>query len=84
MAFTETTKDDAFKRSGGRCECHRGGHSKHYSQRRCPTNVTRRGARGAEFHHIQWESRNGSDRLSNCQVLCKTCHEELHTLKQYS
>lgn len=84
MAFADSTKDDAYTRSRGRCQCKRRGHTKHYSGRRCPTKVSRRGARGAEFHHIQWASRNGKDRLSNCRVLCTTCHDELHALKQYT
>lgn len=78
MAFTEQTKDEAYKRSGGRCECdrehpwvqgapHHGG--------RCPTKVTRH---GAEYHHKTAVASGGSDYLSNCQVLCLTCHRLVH------
>lgn len=68
MAFSEATKDAAFKRSGGRCECTRQQHS---HSGRCRTTVTRP---GAEYHHITAQSVGGSDGLSNCEVLCRTCH----------
>ena len=63
MAFSETTKDAAYVRSGGRCECRRqdGLHHGH-----CPTRVPRRGY-GVEFHHLTATSQGGSDGLSNCR-----------------
>jgi 5-methylcytosine-specific restriction endonuclease McrA len=70
MAFSEETKDAAYRRSGGRCECARrdGLHSG-----RCPARVPRRGA-GVEYHHKTATSQGGSDALSNCEVLCEPCH----------
>jgi 5-methylcytosine-specific restriction endonuclease McrA len=69
MAFSETTKDAAFRRSGGRCECSR---DRHPHAGRCTTRLTRQ---SAQFHHVHAQSQGGSDALSNCEVLCLTCHK---------
>lgn len=72
MPFSEIVKDQAFARSGGRCECtrqHTGQNAPHHGGR-CPNTFTRHGA--WEAHHI---AADGSDTLSNCEALCTTCHE---------
>jgi len=74
MAFSETVKDQAFARSGGRCECtraHNGMIAPHHGLR-CTKTFTRYGR--WEAHHIVAESRGGSDTLSNCEALCPDCH----------
>jgi len=63
MAFSESVKDSAFKRSGGQCECRRTTH-RHIG--RCSTNITRY---GAEYHHIVSQNAGGSDGLDNCEAL---------------
>jgi len=68
MPFPQSVKDDAYRRSGGRCECRRASHS-HIS--RCSTTLT---PRSAEYHHITAQSADGHDGLSNCEVLCVQCH----------
>lgn len=68
MPFSEETKDEAFERSGGQCECER---KEHDHTGRCSSTVTRH---SAEYHHITAESVGGSDGLSNCEVLCHDCH----------
>ena len=75
MAFSESVKDAAYRRSGGRCECTR----KHsyavnppHSGGRCPTTFGRYG--NWEAHHIIAIASGGSDSLSNCEVLCHRCH----------
>ena len=68
MAFSDSVKDDAFKRSGGRCECTRSSHTNHTG--RCTTSITRH---GAEYHHVD---SGGSDALGNCEALCTTCHQQ--------
>jgi 5-methylcytosine-specific restriction endonuclease McrA len=76
MAFSEATKDEAYKRSGGRCECtrlHPGITSAPHHGGRCTTTFTRYG--NWEAHHKTAVSSGGSDNLSNCEVLCKKCHE---------
>ena len=70
MAFSESTKNEAFGNSGGRCECRRTTHN--HPHIRCPVTVTRY---GAEYHHITSQDAGGSDGLSNCEVLCVKCHQ---------
>jgi len=70
MAFSELIKQQAFRRSGGRCECRRRGHGHDYSGR-CHTTLTRA---TAQFHHVHAHGVGGHDGLSNCQVLCRACH----------
>jgi 5-methylcytosine-specific restriction endonuclease McrA len=76
MAFSVETKDEAYKRSGGRCECtrqhsfisdapHHGG--------RCRNTFSRQGK--WEAHHKLSVSHGGDDSLSNCEVLCPKCHQ---------
>jgi len=75
MAFSEEVRDQAFTRSGGRCECHRQHQdltAPHHGGR-CPTTFTRHGGMW-ETHHIVAVSAGGSDTLSNCEVLCLACH----------
>jgi len=73
MAFPDSVKDQAFARSGGRCECTRQ-HSSvweaPHQERRCPRTFTRYGGNW-EAHHI---AVGGPDTLSNCEALCLTCH----------
>ncbi len=70
MAFPESVKLAALRRSGYRCECKRRGHG-HYG--RCSAVVWRS---TAEFHHVTAQSVGGSDALSNCEVLCGSCHRQ--------
>lgn len=73
MSFSETVKDAALKRSGGRCECRRVRHKWHTGKQRCKKTVT---PRTAQFHHVTAQSAPSShDGLSNCEVLCRECHE---------
>lgn len=72
MAFSEDVKVKAFKRSGGRCECRRKSHR--HLLGRCMSPLLSRAS--AEFHHITAQAQGGSDGLSNCEVLCKSCHRQ--------
>ncbi len=71
MAFSENIKDQAFRRSGGRCECRRSTHTNHTG--RCSASITRH---GAEYHHVVSLQAGGSDGLENCEALCPTCHKQ--------
>lgn len=76
MEFPQYVKDQAFVRSGGRCECnrdHKGQYAPHHGGK-CPNTFTKNGAWHA--HHI---SANGPAILSNCEVLCIRCHELTQT-----
>jgi 5-methylcytosine-specific restriction endonuclease McrA len=70
MAFSQITKDQAYARSGGRCECRRKSHNHLFD--RCATPLTRN---SGEYHHITAVSVGGSDALSNCEYLCQSCHK---------
>jgi 5-methylcytosine-specific restriction endonuclease McrA len=80
MAFSEAVKDQAFARSGGRCECHRQHNAMNASHHggRCPKTFTRHGGQW-EAHHIVSVLSGGSDTLSNCEVLCLDCHNLVRT-----
>ena len=74
MAFSEDTVQQAWNRSGGKCECKRTvcGHSG-----RCNRSLLL-GSRGAESEY-GWEAHhvnsNGGDSVSNCEILCQKCHK---------
>jgi 5-methylcytosine-specific restriction endonuclease McrA len=70
MPFSDKTKDEAFRRSGGRCECRRKLHKHLFG--RCTSLLSRH---GAQFNHVHAQSQGGPDSLSNCEVLCRSCHE---------
>jgi 5-methylcytosine-specific restriction endonuclease McrA len=72
MAFSEPTKTAAWKRSGQRCECRRKEHGHLFP--RCLIFFFSRSQ--AEFHHLTTLDQGGDDTLSNCQVLCKSCHRK--------
>lgn len=75
MGFPQTVIEQAFIRSGGRCECtrqHTGQFATHHGGR-CPTQFTYAG-HAWEAHHVTAQSVGGADTLSNCQILCLTCH----------
>jgi hypothetical protein len=78
MAFSESTKDAAFKRSGGRCECRRGSHTHWPTGGRCHEIITRY---GAVYHHITSIVADGSDGLGNCQALCVDCYRQIESDK---
>jgi len=78
MAFTDSVVDQAWQRSGGKCECTRTGHG---HTGRCNRGLLKssRGAessQGWEAHHI---TAGGMDTLSNCQILCQDCHKKTGT-----
>lgn len=81
MAFSDLVVIQAFRRSGGRCECTRDEHKYSYSGR-CTRRLLwdQRGndnsAYGWEAHHIIAESKGGSDKLDNCEILCIECHKK--------
>ncbi|MFQ5574093.1 MAG: HNH endonuclease [Terriglobia bacterium] len=73
MTFPETVKDQAFARSGGRCECrrqHARQNTPHHDSR-CTKLFARHGEQW-EAHHIMT---GGPDTLSNCEALCLACHK---------
>lgn len=74
MAFSEGTKNAAWHRAGGKCECTRKT-CKHHSGR-CNAALT---AYKWHAHHKTAIAAGGDDSLSNCEALCITCHENTRT-----
>ena len=66
MAFPQSVIDAALKRAGNYCECQR---LLHTHTGRCQN------TRNLEAHHITAEAIGGADILSNCEILCATCHK---------
>jgi 5-methylcytosine-specific restriction endonuclease McrA len=77
MAFSDSTKDQAFARSGGRCEC---GRQNHDHGAHCPRGITRS---TVQFHHVHAAALGGSDGPSNCEALCRPCHEATTSYGQH-
>lgn len=74
MAFSEETRNQAWTRAGGKCECTRLGCSHHTG--RCNSVLT---AHKWHAHHKTAISSGGGDELSNCEALCIPCHENTST-----
>ena len=74
MAFSEDTKNAAWRRAGGKCECTRSVCSHHAG--RCNESLT---AGNWHAHHKTAEIIGGSDNLSNCEALCIRCHKNTRT-----
>lgn len=77
-AFPDSVVSEAWRRSGGKCECKR---TNHGHPGRCGAGLiyTARGKDtpgGWEAHHI---NANGPDVLSNCEILCQPCHKKTQT-----
>lgn len=79
MAFSYNTVLAAWQRAGGRCECRRS--SCGHGPWRCSKvlNWNSRGNDNApggwEAHHKVAVAVGGSDALSNCEILCISCHK---------
>jgi hypothetical protein len=72
MVFSQSVVEGAWERSRGRCECVRQGHG-HDGRCKRPLLWSSRGSDcdyGWEAHRIR---ARGSDRLSNCEILCHAC-----------
>jgi len=75
MAFAENVLEQAWKRSGGKCECRRWTHNHNVVRCGQPLVFFNRGqeAQGRwEPHRID---RKGDDSLVNCEILCWDCYK---------
>ncbi len=76
MIFSVETKEAAYIRSGGRCECTRQhayiNNAPHHGDR-CPVRFPPNG--DWEAHHRLAAASGGDDSLSNCEVLCPKCRQ---------
>lgn len=76
MAFSSDVINQAWQRSGGKCECRRTSHGHSYVRCNKELVFDNRGreGRGAwEAHHV---NSNGSATLSNCEIICWDCHKK--------
>lgn len=76
MAFSEETKNKAYQRAGGKCECTM--KCSHHSVSRCDAQL--RGEWHA--HHRTAIAAGGDDSLGNCIAMCVTCHRNTGTYGQ--
>lgn len=67
MAFSETTREEALKKAGYKCE-------------KCGKKLT---LHSCEAHHKTSVQVGGQDCLSNCQILCHDCHVKTRTYGQH-
>lgn len=78
MPFSESVKEKAYERAGGRCECTMTACSHHRAGSRC--NAVLRG--GWHAHHKTSVKSGGADDLGNCLAMCVTCHRNTETYGQ--
>jgi hypothetical protein len=75
MAFSEEVIGQAWKRSGGTCECVRRTHN--HDSARC--NVLLNKYMRNQAGEGRWETRrvnkSGSDVLANCEIVCWACYK---------
>lgn len=73
MAFSDLTRQQAFARAGGMCECTMT--VCNHIHGRCYAPL------GWDWHahHRHSQAAGGSDSLSNCQAMCVSCHERTRT-----
>lgn len=72
MAISAQTRDELYKRAGGRCECRMSVCSHHPAGQRCPQSL-----RGA--WHAHHRTAGGPDTLDNLLAMCVTCHRNTRT-----
>ena len=72
--FPQSVVDDAWYRSGGRCECSRTscGHKVPCRRKLWRASRGKDTKLGWEAHH---KNSNGAEVLSNCEILCQVCHK---------
>jgi len=75
MAFSEDVIEQAWNRARATCECKSWTHN--HGSTRCNIRLSKyvrgkAGEGGWEAHRIK---RSGGDELSNCEILCWSCHK---------
>ncbi len=76
MPFSQSVIDQAFKRSGGRCECtlqHEGERAAPHHGVKCPRGFPE--VWGWQPNFKVHEDKGGKDALENCEVFCKECYQ---------
>lgn len=73
MAFSDRTRQQAYARAGGMCECAMS--VCNHPLGRCFADLRY----GWHAHHRHSVSAGGDDSLSNCIAMCIPCHERTRT-----
>jgi hypothetical protein len=80
MALKESVVDQAWARSGGRCECT---DTSHGHSKQCGHELLRDRRCAEPFYW--WEAHKkvagGDDTLINCEILCQECSKQTRTQK---
>lgn len=79
MPFPEDVIKEAFKRSGGRCECtsdHDGDVNAPHLEGRCRRTFSEEFG-GWIAHHKVSIINGGDNSLENCEIICDGCHKHL-------
>jgi hypothetical protein len=80
MALENSVVDQAWARSGGRCECTCSGHG---HSDRCGRELLRdrRGAEPSYWWEAHKKAAGGKDTLSNYEILCHKCFKQASNKK---
>lgn len=73
MAFDQNTRDQAYRRAGGLCECRMS--TCNHRLGRCFVSL----GYDWELHHAHSQAAGGSDGLSNGIAMCIACHKRTRT-----
>ena len=73
MAISQATRDELYKRAGGRCECTMRVCDHHPAGSRCPHVLL---PPSWDAHH---RTAGGADDLGNLTAMCGTCHMNTRT-----
>lgn len=72
MDFSDETKVQARRRAGVFCECTRKSHKHPWGRCSAVLALVK-----VEYHHRTAVASGGSNALSNCEVLCASCHQRI-------
>lgn len=72
MDFSDESKCRARQRARGRCECTRKSHKHLFGTCSAILALSK-----VEYHHKTAAASGGSNALSNCEVLCASCHQRI-------
>ena len=81
MAFQDSVVDQAWARSGGRCECTRKDHG-HSGRCGHELQKDRRGAEPSYWWEAHKKVTGGDETLDNCEILCQDCFKQTKTQKR--
>ena len=81
MGFPDSVVEQAWARSGGRCECTHRGHG-HSGQCGHELLKERRGAEPSYWWEAHKKAAGDDDTLNNCEILCQDCFKQTRAKKR--